>query len=667
MLRRFAAFCTAALFAIALVLQRRYLKRYRALVGDIHTTDDACVSSTLLQDVRRIGRIALPSITSKEGIYNTLFVALFAVKAACRAWASMADGGVLRAMVAPRFVAKSFKWALIEKGTAVVLGAVVSGVIEHLRHWLITAYRVRLTKHFHDRFYAKLIYYQGTSIDGRLRSADTAIVEFCGEFAEHYAELPYYFVLPLMEASLSMAALIRQTGARTALPLTAVVALSMAAVRQFAPPFGKIHAAVLERQELLKKGHVAAINKVELIALHNAGAFTKGRLDVQLAKLDDALSEMALAKGHFEMIENTISWLWNVAAYLIALSTIPSATEGKRKVVAVSQVVVQLRLMNDFNSSVKDFIVNFREMSHLSEFTTKLVEFDDTLDAIAKGEYCLVVDAGDSPTLKESPLSQTHVTGTVLRSPRVVADDASFSLVQLNNVNVMNPKGNILVEGLTIDIRNTQNWAIVGPNGSGKSSILRLLAGLWPPTSGTATVESSVAFYFLPQEEYLLAQSTLLEQLAFPDKVSIDQATGIARDSELTAAQKALEQATAAVVVEVVGGKDSAVFGADCNVADRTFDWSSLSGGQRQKLALARVFFHAATRNAGRTQICVLDESTSAMDYESEKAVFENLRHSNLNFISVTHREEVLCHHTHVLQLSTDPAGWHAFRRSSHF
>lgn len=74
--------------------------------------------------------------------------------------------------------------------------ALSNGAIEGLRPWLIAIFRKRLISTFQRRFYRRLIFYQATVLDHRLEAVDTALATYCGEFAEHFAELPYYFLLP---------------------------------------------------------------------------------------------------------------------------------------------------------------------------------------------------------------------------------------------------------------------------------------------------------------------------------------------------------------------------------------------------------------------------------------------------------------------------------------
>jgi ABC-type uncharacterized transport system fused permease/ATPase subunit len=716
-----ASLLTACAYAAVFLIQRHFMRYYRRIVGDYYTTDDAKWSPSLYPDFKKICKIALPTVWSKEGLGSFVFIVLFAVKAMLRVTISAIDGRVLTTLVTPRHLRASSSFgslraALAAKLSASLAAAAVSGCIEHLRHWLITAYRGRLTHYFHNRFYDKLIYYHGTALESHLEAADTVITNYCGEFAEHFAELPYYFLMPFLEATMSLIALVRITGGKSAGMMMAVVLASLSVLRTVTPPFGRIHAAVLKREDEFRRMHTNAINNVESIAMHGAGAFTRNRLNAQFDEVKTSLDEASLAKGHFDMLEGSIAAVWSAAAYAICSisSSVNGADKGRGKTARMSAAVVQLRLIGDFNVSVKDLIVNIREVSHLSEFTTKLAAFETTLDKVAAGNFHRdpfthglgvmtpsTTNDGASPSSASEGGLLSSTTSSPSQTPqyrglfRVVENHASKSrmgsLVTFDHVNVVNPAGTLLVAKLSLDIAERQDWAIVGPNGCGKSSVLRLMAKLWPPECGRLTIDASVLFCFLPQTPYLLPKSTMVEQICFPDEPMVDDGPlksnrvasmydldtldspaspsplcvrGSVTAQERALLREAMSMATGSSVTEHLGGWDSPTVGLLPARANREFDWSSLSGGQRQKLALARAFYHARKAEIkGDRCICVLDESTSMMDHEAEQMVFTNFRKCGFRFISVTHREEVLQHHTHVLTLSRDPDEWSVVSR----
>jgi len=168
---------------------------------------------------------------------------------------------------------------------------------------------------------------------------------------------------------------------------------------------------------------------------------------------------------------------------------------------------------------------------------------------------------------------------------------------------------------------------LIGPSGAGKSTVLDLVSGLCRPQAGEVLIDG------LPLVEIdLLAWRRLLgyvpqEPLLLNDSVRINITLG---DPALDDARvlAALEAAGAREFVERLPG------GLEAGVGERG---EQLSGGQRQRLAIARAL-------VGRPRLLLLDEITSALDYESEKAICRTLEQlkGKLTIIAVSHRSALV-------------------------
>eukprot|EP00760_Papus_ankaliazontas_P021097 PhM_4_TR18637/c0_g1_i1/m.80047/K05677/ABCD3, PMP70; ATP-binding cassette, subfamily D (ALD), member 3 len=679
-------------FLCAYFAHRRWLRSYRRTIENVHTIDDTKVTWSMWTDFRHMLRIAMPQLlSSREAGGTFVFIVLFLLKAIINVVRSRADGEVIEALFTrhrmndPTIRQKT----LIAFAATSLIGATVKGSIEHLRFYLIASYRDRLTRYFHERFFDKLVYYHGTVLDDRLTDADTAITSFCHEFAEHFAELPYYFLLPLFEALTALAVVVKQVGAKPAAAMTAVVLASILVLRRLSPPFGRIHAAMLEREDEFRKLHIEIATNAEQVALHNAGSFMHNRLNIAFEKVFDGMKHMALAKGHFQMLECAMSsCVWDVVGWVICGQLAQSSNVARSSL--LSSIIVQRRLITDFHHAVTSLVVNFRELSHLTEYTEKLAVFDRVLDDIARGHFerlpdprFVAMDGSFAVPSKEAYFSEvTHkmslmtgmpsahfseTLGVSAETPRAL--DGQPVLVDFQHADISTPNGVLLISDLTIKIKLGENWVITGPNGCGKSSVLRVLSNLWFPTDGKVLIHPDVDFYFLPQQAYMVSNCTLCEQITFPDVLDAEtrpqQRTwtnfeGTIIYSEQQRVLEALTLATGGgIVSEVLGHWQCNTVGFHLNKADRSFDWTSLSGGQQQKVALARVFYHARkSLERGRIPVVVMDESTSQMDHDAERELFSNFGHRQIQFISVSHRVEVVRKHNRMLELTRKAKEW---------
>jgi ATP-binding cassette subfamily B protein len=171
----------------------------------------------------------------------------------------------------------------------------------------------------------------------------------------------------------------------------------------------------------------------------------------------------------------------------------------------------------------------------------------------------------------------------------------------LRNIDVFVPKG--------------QSLALVGENGAGKTTFIKLLAGLYQPTEGRILLDGRdlrgwdeqalrerIGVIFQDFNEYQLA---LRENVAFG---SVGH-----RDDELRVGRAVDQGGAREVVASLTGGLDTQL--------GRWFAGGiELSGGQWQKVALARAFMRE------EADILILDEPTAALDAAAEHAIFQRFR-----------------------------------------
>jgi ATP-binding cassette subfamily B protein len=168
---------------------------------------------------------------------------------------------------------------------------------------------------------------------------------------------------------------------------------------------------------------------------------------------------------------------------------------------------------------------------------------------------------------------------------------------------------------LDLHIAPADSLAIVGQNGAGKTTFVKLLARLYEPTEGRILLDGK------DLKDWPEAELRRRIGVVFQDfnqyQLSLRENVGVG-SIEHQADQPRLERALAR------GGADAVAATLPLGVDSPLGTWfekgSELSGGQWQKIALARAFMRE------ESDILVLDEPTAALDAESEHAVFERFR-----------------------------------------
>jgi ATP-binding cassette subfamily B protein len=185
----------------------------------------------------------------------------------------------------------------------------------------------------------------------------------------------------------------------------------------------------------------------------------------------------------------------------------------------------------------------------------------------------------------------------------------------------------------------TGTTAIVGPNGAGKSTLVKLLTGLLAPTSGSITFQLPGDTFLPPEQAHkaVLFQEPSHLYLTIRQNVTMRFERTPGEDARI---HEALEIAGLSAVVEGLPDGIDTLVGAGFG---GRFD---LSGGQWQRLALARVIYQDAP-------VMILDEPVASLDPEGERAIFELFAHLTRSKVIVftTHRYDSIPRGTRIVVL----------------
>ncbi|MDR6657842.1 putative ATP-binding cassette transporter [Tardiphaga robiniae] len=202
------------------------------------------------------------------------------------------------------------------------------------------------------------------------------------------------------------------------------------------------------------------------------------------------------------------------------------------------------------------------------------------------------------------------------------------TMLSLHDLSVTLDDGTAVVGDAEVKIEPGERLLVAGESGTGKSTLVRAIAGLWPWGGGSVNFHPDRRLFMLPQKPYV-PSGTLRRAAAYP-----------AASEDWT--------------VEQIGeALDKVGLGHLKEKIEEDAPWDqTLSGGEKQRLAFARLFLHCP-------DIIVLDEATSALDAKSQDKMMELLTKElpNATVVSVAHRVELEAFHSRKIVLERRKGG----------
>jgi vitamin B12/bleomycin/antimicrobial peptide transport system ATP-binding/permease protein len=202
------------------------------------------------------------------------------------------------------------------------------------------------------------------------------------------------------------------------------------------------------------------------------------------------------------------------------------------------------------------------------------------------------------------------------------------AILSLNDLSVTLDDGTAVVGEAEVVIEAGERLLVAGESGTGKSTLVRAIAGLWPWGGGSVNFHPDRRLFMLPQKPYV-PSGTLRRATAYP---------------------AAAEDWTVEQIGEALG---KVGLGHLKDKVEEEAPWDqTLSGGEKQRLAFARLFLH-------KPDIIVLDEATSALDEKSQDKMMALMTKElpGATVVSVAHRAELEAFHSRKIVLERRKGG----------
>ncbi|KXS19306.1 hypothetical protein M427DRAFT_473823 [Gonapodya prolifera JEL478] len=587
-------------------------------------TTRANIDAEFFARLRKIFRILIPGVATREFLIFSLYSFFLVFRTYLSVYVAKLDGRIVSALVRMKgreFLLGIFYWMVVA-----VPATYTNSMLTYLQNKLAIAFRTRLTDYLHGLYLGDLAFYKVSNLDDRIQNADQLITEDVNKFCHSVSELYANIAKPLLDTTIYNVQLARSVGGEGLFGVSIVVHLSAWFLRVVTPPFGKMVAEEQRLEGEFRFTHTRLMENAEEIALYSGDQKERSILEARYGNLVKHMNQTFITRIWHSMLEDfIIKYFWGAAGLVIC--AIPVFVEGAPVPAGIARKVVQEIGDGDVGNRTESFVTNrrlllssadafgrimysYREMMELAGYTSRVAELVDAMEDIRAGKFRKTLSATADKALL------TH-RGRVLPSEDIRFED----------VPIVSPNGNVLVRSLSFNTKPGMHLLIVGPNGSGKSSLFRILGGLWTVYGGSVFKPPSSEIFYIPQRPYL-SLGTFRDQIIYPHTKKEMAERGIT-DNDLVSILSTLQFAS---VVDREGGWDA------------ENDWSqTLSGGDKQRIAMARLFYH-------KPRFAILDECTSAVSLEVERILYTRAVELGITLLTVSHRPSLWKYHSWILQ-----------------
>lgn len=506
--------------------------------------------------------------------------------------------------------------------------ALVNNIIKFFTDRLRLSLRYSLSKELYARYMTDLTFYrlaQGGDFQNvdQLLTAD--VDKFCSSIVEVYNNLskPVLDIILLVHRLTSS-----YTGPQTPAIMIGWLAFVGSVLTQARRPLSGYIIRETQTEGQLRFVHSRLIQNSEEVAFFKGNEKEKNTLMSALDSLKDALEDSILFKLKIGFVDNIVGrYSSTIVGYLaLALPFFSARYTSASSEERLNQYYISGRMMMKLAESITRVILAGQDLTKLAAYTQRVDSLMSSMDRIQRRPQSKQICSADDSNSREDSEGSLSI---------VEICDPDKPLIDFQGVTLSTPGGDILVKNLTFTIKPKQSVIIAGPNGSGKSSLFRVLGDLWPVDCGKLVKPGKDQLFYICQKPYMTLGS-FRSQLIFPDT-----------DSRLSDSQ--LTDILEVVELQYLLGRE--------HTFDSVNDWQDvLSGGEKQRMALARLIYH-------KPKFAILDECTSAVAIDVEQKIYKYLSEQmDCTLLSVSHRVKQLAKFHHLI-LEFDGNGGYEFKR----
>lgn len=575
----------------------------------------AAVDAIFFKRLIRLLKIVIPSPFSPEMGYIILVAVMMLARTYCDLWMISSTTFIERLIISKK--GDKFYYHLFWFFIGMIPIAFVNNLLKFGLWSIGLNFRIRLTQYLYSKYLKGFTYYKISNLDNRISNADQLLTQDVEKFSQSVAELYSNISKPLLDIIIYARKLTGSIGVQGPVSMLGYLAFSGFFLTWLRRPTGRYTILEQRLEGEFRFVNSRLITNSEEVAFYQGNRKEEAVIHSTFNRMTKLLRKSMKFRFFMGIVDTMIAkYLATVVGFYVVsrpfLDKNSTRHVGFTKDEIMQDYYKSGRMLMNLATAVGRLVLAGRELTRLAGFTVRVTELMDVLDDLNNGKYTRTMVNKDSMPSNLQPNS-----GTLVEIDH---------LIRFENVPLVTPNGDVLVNSLDFEVKSGTNVLVCGPNGCGKSSLFRILGELWPLFGGTLRKPAKEKLFYVPQRPYMTL-GTLRDQVAYPHtKEDLDK-LGVT-DDDLAVY---LSHVQLSYLIDREGGWDAVE------------DWMDvLSGGEKQRVAMARLFYH-------KPQFAILDECTSAVSVDVEGFMYTHCSEIGITLFTVSHRKSLWKYHEYVL------------------
>lgn len=593
------------------------------------------VDAVFFKRIMYLLKVLFPTWKVRE-VYDIGLLTVFLVlRTFLSIYLSSIQGGIVKAIIKSDW--NMFLKKLGGMALCAIPASFINSYLDYLNKSLAIHFRKNITNYFHNKYLDGMTYYQLTNIDARIPNPDQRLTQDIDKWAHSLSNLYSNVSKPLLDIVLFSKKLATLLGWQGPGGIILWYILSTGALRVVSPAFGKLTAIEQQLEGSYRACHTDLVHHSEEIAFYRGQNWEKTRLNASFKDLTTHSKSVALKRLYMGCFDAMLTRYGAVMTGYAVLG-IPVFGSNKEKYMAkvhgdasaiTRDYIRNSSLLINLAKAIGRLVISYKEIQLLAGYTTLVYEMEEVFIDLKKGKYIRSqVDQSRGGEAKSKGSLNEMNKGQIIESKNIKFED----------VPIFTPNGDCLVEKVNLEIEPGMNVVVTGPNGCGKSSLFRILGSLWPVMGGKIYRPHIEQMFYIPQRPYL-PPGNLRDQIIYPHS-KLQMLRKRISDEDI---KKLLKDVLLDYLIDREGGLDA------------INDWNDvLSGGEKQRIAMARLFYHKPT-------FAVLDECTSAVSVDVEALLYNRSKELGITLFTVSHRQTLFKFHDYMIRF--DGEGGYEFTR----